>query len=550
MKAVLLAAAGVLVIAAVAVCAVIFIPKLFTTHTQTYFVAAESAQASLYYYDDYDERLLASSDKITRGSEVTSNGETYEQNGKTYVLIKYEENEYYILESSLVQDENLIVQETEMWVRTAVTVYVNSEDSQIAGFIEKGEELAITGYDTLSEDGSVDMYEIEYDGMTGWVYSKYLVQTQEDAEKIYTSVYTNHEGREYSYELYGGSVDDIDWYPYERTDIEGNELLSEDAAIMYLNADALADIDSYLEIAAENGVNGVVVDIKDDHLTTAFDTALELSPTAYANAYMDEETFAAAIEKIQAAGLYIIGRIVVFSDSDYAADNADDCIDTTVTTTLWVSAYSRNVWYYNVALACEAVEKYGFNEIMLDYVRFPESSYSMSLDEDTDFKNTYDESKAEALQNFLFYACDSIHEAGAYVSVTLEAEAVGKYVTAFGQYWPAFSNIADVVSPYALVDHIGGSSSYWNDPYTTIYDWSERAAVRQSEVETPAVVRAWVTGYNVPYWSPSVACDYEYVENQVQALYDWDLTGGFIIYNEEANLTMYEQLAPAWSVNY
>ena len=44
----------------------------------------------------------------------------------------------------------------------------------------------------------------------------------------------------------------------------------------------------------------------------------------------------------------------------------------------------------------------GFNEIQFDYVRFPEDAYNMSIKGNSDFKNKYDEEKAEAVQNFLF----------------------------------------------------------------------------------------------------------------------------------------------------
>ena len=548
-KALLILLAALAAAACIIMVLAFFVPRLTGT-VGTRYIAGTTASVNLYYYDDYDKHLLKSADTIARGTEVEYSGETYTQNGQTYAIIEYNEEEYYIAESALVKEADEIVQETEKWVRTSVTVYVNNEDSQIAGFIKKGEQINITGYDEIFEDGSVNMYEVEYNGVTGWVYSKYLVETQEEAEAVYEEVYANHEGREYGYELYGGSVDDVDWYPYEKVSFEDNELLDENAAVMYLNAAALSDIDDYLLLAARYGVNAVVVDIKDDVLTTTFEIAEELTPTSNAQAYMTQEEFAAAIEKIKEAGLYIIARIVVFSDPGYAEDNPDDCIDTTVTTTSWVSAYSRNVWYYNVALAEEVIETYGVNEIQFDYVRFPETAYRMSLDEDTDFKNTYDESKIEALQNFLFYACDRIHEHNVYVSVTLNSEAVGKYVTAYGQYWPAFSNIVDVISPQAFTDYIGGTSDYWSDPYTTVYNWAERAVVRQSEIETPAVVRAWVTGYDVPYWSAYIECDSDYVQQQVQALYDWDLTGGFMVWNSESNLTMYEQIAPAWKTEY
>ena len=36
----------------------------------------------------------------------------------------------------------------------------------------------------------------------------------------------------------------------------------------------------------------------------------------------------------------------------------------------WPSPYDRDVWYFNVELAKEAVKEFGFNEINFDYVRF------------------------------------------------------------------------------------------------------------------------------------------------------------------------------------
>ena len=50
-------------------------------------------------------------------------------------------------------------------------------------------------------------------------------------------------------------------------------------------------------------------------------------------------------------------------------------------------------------------------------MRFPEDAYNMSIKGNSDFKNKYDEEKAEAVQNFLFYATDQIHKVGAYLSV-------------------------------------------------------------------------------------------------------------------------------------
>ena len=100
----------------------------------------------------------------------------------------------------------------------------------------------------------------------------------------------------------------------------------------------------------------------------------------------------------------------------------------------------------NMPTTKEAIDLMGFNEIQFDYVRFPEDAYNMSKSSSTNFKNKYNEEKAEAVQNFLIYATDEIHKKNAYLSVDVFGECSGTYVTSYGQYWPAISNVVDVPS--------------------------------------------------------------------------------------------------------
>lgn len=110
-----------------------------------------------------------------------------------------------------------------------------------------------------------------------------------------------------------------------------------------------------------------MVDIKDGALAYSSNIAKEISPTAYATAINDNSSYKSAIDKIKDAGIYAIGRIVVFNDVHYGKDHPDDCISSTASSRLWPSAYSRGAWYYNVELAKEAVKEMAlmkFNLIM------------------------------------------------------------------------------------------------------------------------------------------------------------------------------------------
>lgn len=514
------------------------------------YLAGDTNKVTTYIMDE--DNSLKENSELVRGKKVIYSGKKVNMNDNEYLLIKFDNKEYYVNAKQLVKNVKDVVLEKERYVRTSVTVYENETDSKIASFIKKGNKLDIIGYDKLFDDGNVNMYKIKYNDTEGYVYSKYLVNDKESADSVYNEngVYDIHKDRKFKgRELYGGKASTLDYYPYERVDFEDNKLLKK-AKTMYLNAGTIGSIDSYLKIAKENGVNAIVVDIKDGALAYSSNVAKEISPTAYATAINDNSSYKSAIDKIKDAGIYAIGRIVVFNDVHYGKDHPDDCISSTASSRLWPSAYSRGAWYYNVELAKEAVKEMGFNEIQFDYVRFPEDAYNMSIKGNSDFKNKYDEEKAEAVQNFLFYATDQIHKVGAYLSVDVFGECSGEYVTAYGQYWPAISNIVDAISSMPYTDHFGRSVDTWTNAYQTVYNWAKGAAARQKEIPTPAVARTWITAYDTPYWKPTVIYNASKIEDQVKALYDAGLDGGFITWNSASSLAKYEQIKTAFNKDY
>lgn len=520
------------------------------------YLASDNNVVSIYEYSKNEDgtESLSKSDDIIRGTKISTKNDKFTYEEKEYTLINYNDKEYYVLSNELVDNEKDVVLEKNKFVRTSVTVYKNEVDSKIESFIKKGNELEIIDYDKLLDDGNVNMYKIKKDDISGWVYAKYLVNDKDSALANYNenSVYDTHKDRKYgSRELYGGKASTLDYYPFERVSFEGNKLL-ENAKSMYLNAGSniINNIDSYLDIAKNNGVNMIVVDIKDGALAYSSEVAKEYSMTAYNTAINSNEKYKSAIDKIKDAGIYVVGRIVVFNDVHYGKDHPEDCITSSASSRLWPSAYSRGAWEYNVELAKEAIRTMGFNEIQFDYVRFPEDAYNMSVKGNTDFKNKYDEEKAEAVQNFLFYAVDQIHKEGAYLSVDVFGECSSEYVTAYGQYWPAISNIVDAISSMPYTDHFGRNVDTWSNPYKTVYNWAVGAAKRQTEIPTPAVARTWITAYDTPYWNPKVVYDASKISDQAKALVDAGLKGGFITWNSASSLSKYQQIKSAFSKDY
>ena len=519
------------------------------------FVASSNLTVPLYDMNFNDV------DKITRGTELIVSDKTT-NNEKEYYKIKYNKKEYYISVDDLVKEEKDIVKEKEMYVRSSLTLYEDINSIKIKGLVEKGEKVEVLGYDELNSDGSVDVYKVKYNDQEGYVYGKYLVNNHEDSIKNYDEEdsYQIHKKRGDSWG--GGDAGSLDYYPYEKPKFEDNVMPSE-VRSLYMNAGVVSNVDEYIKLAKESGINAIVVDIKDNTSPGYPANAMkEYSITNYEKAINSYEDYKNTIKKIKDAGLYVIGRITVFKDSYYSKDHPEDTILDTATGksynhdgSYWPSAFNRDVWEFNVSLAIESVKEMGFNEIQFDYVRFPDRVKSLEDAGKIDYNNTYDETKAQAIQRFVMYACDEIHKYGAYVSIDVFGESAHTYVTPYGQYWPAISNVADVISGMPYPDHFGKyeygfKEPVWTIPYDLLYLWSNEFVMnRQSEIPTPAIVRTWIQAYDA-IKSPYVTYDADMVSKEIQGLYDAGLTGGFITWNGSSSLTKYKEISSAFGKEY
>ena len=98
--------------------------------------------------------------------------------------------------------------------------------------------------------------------------------------------------------------------------------------------------------------------------------------------------------------------------------------------------------------------------------------------------------------------------------------------------------------PYT--DHFDGDAP-WADPYGAVYRWAVKAAEQQERLQNPAAARTWITGYNTPHWAPSVDYNEERMEEQIKALEDAGLNGGFIPWNALSDLAKYRQYKGIWN---
>ena len=513
---------------------------------EKYFLASDSNKVELLDENHKKEK------EVIRGEEV----EVIEKEDD-YYKIKYDGDEYYINKNNLSKDESNVVLEKELYVRTSLNFYKDKDTSSLIGLIKKGNKIEITGYDKLNEDGSVNKYKVKYNNKEGYVRAKYLVKTQDEANKKYdyNGALKVHEKMGSS--LGGGNALELDYYPYEKGNFKDN-VMPKETRTLYINASAIANVDKYIEFAKNNNINAFVVDIKDNTQPAYPANAMKkYSATNYEKAINTYDDYKNYIKKIKDNGFYVIGRITVFKDSYFVKDHSEVAIKDSATKdpfshngSYWPSAFNRLVWEYNVELAKESAKEIGFNEIQFDYVRFPDQTMRLEANNKIDMINTYDESKAQALQAFAMYATDELHDENTYISIDVFGESVHDYVTAYGQYWPALSNIVDVISGMPYPDHFnpyqyGFKEVVWTTPYKLLEYWGSLVAEKQKLIPTPAKVRTWIQVYDV-FKIPSVTYDSSKISAQIEGLYVNGLKDGYMTWNSNSSLVKYNEVSEAF----
>ena len=526
------------------------------------FVAAGEPEVNVFEAGKKGEMTPAGS--VFRGSTVTVlPGKSQKEDGIRYLPAKIGKRKFMIAESALAESPEQCVRETKLFVQTSASVIDDTLSSHISGFAKKGSTIEVLGFDRILPDGRIRRYKVQAGKQQGWIFGKYLVGSAEEAAGRFSTYDEAHRAIKNSFK--GGEAIGCEFRPYEKPEFVDNPMPNPvNAFYLTINPAGLKNIDAYIALADSTKINAFVIDIKDNECPGyKAEAMVRYSPTNYKWAgAAKEKLYKEAIDKLHARGYYVIGRITCFKDSYYAKDHPGSSICEKTTgqpflhnKSYWPSAYSRDVWQFNVELAKESVRKFGLNEVNFDYVRFPDKM--ISIDEQMDYRNRYGESKVQAIQNFVRYACDELHSLGVYVSVDVFGESANPgYTTAYGQYWPAISTIADVICamPYPdhFSDHYYGISKPWNHPYEILKAWGKRVQGRQAVTASPAIVRTWIQAYHVMRWVDPHGIDNNsnFIEREIRGLYDAGLTGGYCTWLASGNIAVYRSQLDAYKLDY
>jgi hypothetical protein len=220
-------------------------------------------------------------------------------------------------------------------------------------------------------------------------------------------------------------------------------------------------LDEYLKIP---GLTALELDVKDENGEVGF---LMPSWTLARKVGASKPYYKAGVAaaKARKAGVYLIGRVVVFEDPTLTAARPDMAIRTTgggVWTNNaglgWANPYDERVWRYVVGIG-ERAAKAGFDEIQFDYVRFP----SDGPIENAVFSHKADEPMGWTIARFVHYASERLHPLGVRVS----ADVFGLSAThdlGIGQKPGRLAKYVDAVYPMTYPSHYNAGEFNLPDP--------------------------------------------------------------------------------------
>lgn len=461
----------------------------------------------------------------------------------------------------------------EVFVRVPVNLLKAPGKTELGAYVERGTRLKVTGSEGEDSEGNVKYYKVTDGQNKGWINSWYVCETAAEAERpvipepdeegnipgdqmpeegtdAYYLTLNSLRGNKYG----GGTGADPDYYARNK-EFTANREMPGRVKALYLTGKAGGDnLDEFIQIAKASGINAFVVNIQDNRdIGYESEVMLAFCPSAYESAHYSREEYGRRIQALKDAGFYVIGRMTTFQDDFLAEEHpelticSNDGTPKELSNGYWPTPYSRRIWQYKVDIADEAVRWFGFDEIQFDYVRFPDRTQSAEREGNIDYRNENNETKVQAIQRFLMYATDHLHEKGVYVGADVFGEVAEDFVGGYGQYWPAISNVADVISGMPYPDHYEATEEWipWEHPYDTVKHFADRAVERQKECPTPAKVRTWIQGYNA-YKEPHIEYYAENVGKEIQALYDAGLTDGWMIWNGSSNIESCRKQADAF----
>jgi hypothetical protein len=253
-----------------------------------------------------------------------------------------------------------------------------------------------------------------------------------------------------------------------------------------------------LNLIEATELNATVIDLKSERGVIAYPSSIPLGARVGAQSFITIKNLAAEVRQLHQRGIYTIARIVVFSDDRLARarpDLAVHCSSGRIYSDrlhlAWTDPFDPEVRRYNIAVAVEAAMA-GFDEIQLDYVRFPDMPGLVYAEPNTRANRVH------AIDSFL----EDVRRALVPYNVFLAVDIFG-YVcwnlndTEIGQQLEDLPGIVDYISPMLYPSGFQFGIPGYHNPvahsYEIVYRSLQRAQQRTGIA--PVRFRPWLQAF-------------------------------------------------------
>lgn len=269
---------------------------------------------------------------------------------------------------------------------------------------------------------------------------------------------------------------------------------------------SIKKVDNIIASIKKSQINAVVIDIKDYSGYLSYDSRLPIVDK-YGLREIRIKDLPGVIKKFHDQDIYTIARIAVFQDPALSQKKLDWAVLNKDTGKVWrdykglswLDPANPEVWDYHIDIAKEAIAL-GFDEINLDYVRFP-SDGSMSAMKFT--KWTDGSSKAEVIKKFFAYFRAGLKNEPAYISADLFGlTTTVKNDMNIGQILENAAPYFDYICPMVYPSHYPKGYLKFNNPADHPYEIIYRAIKTANErlattTDSIAEIRPWIQDFNL-----------------------------------------------------
>jgi len=272
--------------------------------------------------------------------------------------------------------------------------------------------------------------------------------------------------------------------------------------------------------------NAMVIDVKSEQGQMSYLTAVDEASAMEAHHYRPIKDIEGYMKMLKEKKVYTIARIVCFKDDlsatnhpDRAVKNPDGTIWRNASEMAWVDPSNKEAQDYIIDIAVDAA-KQGFDEINLDYVRFPAKA-------DLQFSQAnIMENRLKAISYFIEKAAYRLRPYGAFLSVDTYGYVAwnSEGDTNIGHQTGVLAEHADYLAPMLYPSGFNRGILGIEDPSLEPYRIIKASLLKMEESIEPKRLRPWLQYFKDYAFSRKHYNDEE-IREQVRASDDAKCSG-------------------------